>query len=293
MDFREKRMPQQVYRDVEKDYLQIHKEIMGKYFPYTDQCSYDGEKCKKTECSLWLENKCWQIEFTQTIIDLFGSPEIFHISSDQSTECFKTIQIQGHGDKNIKDSFEATIELEFNSLRLAQKIKDNFFENWEIRSLDSSICFLEKKFKANPSDKDEFIGRVKTIMDFIPVIEAFIEKINTCELCKDIYEILEEYGGYGICSTCKKNILEQYCKKYFKKSLDTFVISISTNSNQTSGNIEHNRELVISALLELDPTAKPFIQPLPYVFSVETQLSKKELEKIEGIEKVQDICILK
>lgn len=199
--------------------LTAYKKVMQNYFPLTNKCGYDGKECQKTECSLWLgENKCWQIEFNELCLKHFGEVDSLYIKAEDDcwNPCFQALRIHGRGEKDKKNSFKVVLYLYFNGHRLAEKVRNKFeLEDWKLVSGYEEAYNLVLTFEGNPHQKEEIINNIKKIKDLIPSIVAFEKEINTCQLCKNKADVLEEYMKYSICFNCKEKIIKENINKYF------------------------------------------------------------------------------
>ena len=210
------------------------------YFPYTNKCGADGVPCWNTKCKFFIEDKrCWNVEFDGIINSIFKTeknegPNYYYfrkLKDDQGFDegldhIYVSMPYSTHTEEYRETgNIKIVIWIQFNSLRLAEKIQKEFdLNDWEIEGHnweggdDHVLC---TEIPATYDRKPEIIQFLKRIRKMVPQIIASEKKINNCDLCKEHSWSLNEYKPLGIsnkrisiCHSCEMRIIGEHIAEY-------------------------------------------------------------------------------
>lgn len=198
----------------------IYEEVASNYYPFTKDCPMDGQHCIEKKCKFWMGGKlCWDREFKKIVIELYGDCNYTFFKIKQGYgQIAAHIFLWLHDREDFSYPPKTTVEITFNSLRLAQKIKEKFkLDTWDIEPRcydggdDHSLIFNSH---ASYLEEQEIRENLTQIKDMILKMAEAEDEINTCELCKVHSETLTDYNNKSLCSHCVNKIINENLFRY-------------------------------------------------------------------------------
>lgn len=204
-----------VEKNTYEEFLEANPKIARsglKYFPFTDQCFWDG-KCQRHDCERGFYvkkgRKCLMFELDRCLYDVFGDTgdyddTNFHIISGE--------HLDWHVSVNICQSWTSgnTYRFVVNQYCVYRQFRQNELVCAEVGMKPTRL------FIANSRNLALVRKYLQEIREKLPEIFKAAEKHFTCKRCQKIEPDMSSlYGEHCVCDDCIPNLVD----KYFKQGL--------------------------------------------------------------------------